>query len=72
MLRLSEMTGLTATDLGEILGLITGFIIFAVFAGNVLSWVLKEFIDLIVTLIELLFDLIKKHIVDKRKKKIKD
>lgn len=70
MMRLSELTGLTATDLGEIFGMITAIIIFSVFAGNVMSWMLKEFFEFLVALIDFLLERIGKYIADKRKKHI--
>lgn len=69
-MRLSELTGLTATDLGEIFGMITAIIIFSVFAGNVMSWMLKEFFEFLVALIDFLLERIGKYIADKRKKHI--
>lgn len=67
MMRLSELTGLTVTDLGEIFGMITAIIIFSVFVGNVMSWMLKEFFEFLVALIDFLLERIGKYIADKRK-----
>lgn len=51
MLRLCELTGLTATELGEIIGFSMAVITVSVFFAIILSWALKIAFELAAELI---------------------
>lgn len=53
MLKLSELTGLTATELGEIIGFSMAVITVSVFFAIILSWALKTAFELAAELIAL-------------------
>lgn len=55
MTKLCEVTGLTYADMVELTAFFFGLSVAGAFAGNVLFWMLKEFLKMAESLIELLF-----------------
>lgn len=62
MLRLCELTGLTAADISEIAGLIIAVIVASVFVGNIFSWFVTEVLDIVFDWISFLSGLIRQYI----------
>lgn len=65
MIRLCEITGLTYADMVELTAFFFGLSAAGAFAGNVLFWMLQEFLEMAESLVGLLFKLF----VSKRKGK---
>lgn len=62
MLRLCELTGLTAADISEIAGFIIAVIVASVFVGNIFSWFVTEVLDMVFDWISFLSGLIRQYI----------
>lgn len=65
MLKLSELTGLTAMDMGNIFGFIIALNTVSVFLGILLFWMLKTAFEMAAELLNVLCDLIGKKIAEK-------
>lgn len=68
MMRLMEIMGLTVADINQIFGCFMAYIMFGVIMGNLLSFIAREILEAIPAVLDLLFDLIKKYILDKWKR----
>ena len=66
MLKLCELTGLSPADVMEISGYITGFFIASVFVGNMVTWIFKETLALLVGLVCTLSNIVRRYIEKKR------
>lgn len=69
MMQLMEITGLTVSDINQIFGCFMAYIMFGVIMGNLLSFIAREILEAIPAVIDLLFDLIKKYISGRRKRR---
>lgn len=65
MLKLSELTGLTAMDMGNIFGFIMALNTVSVFLGIVLFWVLKTAFEMASELVNALCDYAGKKLAEK-------
>ena len=67
MMKICEVTGLTYADMVELTAFFFFFFFAGAFAGNVLFWMLKEFLKMAETLISSLFVLLSRYISKKRR-----